>query len=65
MKDSPMHSMMNRRQEVLNFFAGISGNEFLVITPQGAVVEFSVGPGQTLSDELGRAYRILESELDY
>jgi hypothetical protein len=62
---TPIHSMMNRRQEVLRFFAGISGHEFLIVTPSGSVVEFSVGPGQTLADELGRAYRVLESELDY
>lgn len=60
----PMHSMMNQRKKVLDFFAGISGNEFLIVTPSGSVVEFSVGPGQTLSDELGRAYRVLQDELD-
>ena len=64
MQDSPMYSMMNRRADVLQFFAGISTNEFLIITPSGNVVNFQVGPDQTLSDELGKAYRILKEELN-
>jgi hypothetical protein len=53
-----------QKAKVLDFFKGIDQNEFLIITPQGSVIQFNVGPGQTLADELGRAYRILENELD-
>lgn len=54
---------VDQQKRVLNFFKGIDQNEFLIVTPSGSVVQFVVGPGQSLSDELGRAYRILESEL--
>jgi hypothetical protein len=47
------------------FLGSLEEGEFLIITRNGEIIEFEVGPGQTLQEELDRAYRILKDDYEH